>query len=539
MHVLSITRFGSSLLCGLCVFVANASSAPPTLTYLHPPGAQRGTTVEITAGGTFERWPVQVWTNAKAISAKSGKDKGKLSVTIAVDAVPGTYWLRLHDEQGASTLRPFSVGTLPDALEQEPNDDIDKAQVITTSSVVNGRLEKAGDVDLFTLKAKKGETLVASLDAHGTFRSPMDAVLQVLSADGSVLEQNNDWSGLDPQIVCPITKDGAYFVRLFAFPSSPDSSIRFAGGETYIYRLTLTTGPFVEYAVPLAVQRGTSPTFALQGWNIPAGAVVSSKLEDDIAIVHGPHLSNSARLRVVDHPSRSSIPPEALAPPFSITSRLEKPGVAESVRILGKKGQSLNIRVDSRELGLMVNPVIRVLDQANKQLARIEPGPLNKDAELNFSPTADGEYRIEVQDLHGGSGFRHAYHLRVAPPVPDFALSVANDRFAMTPGTPLDIPVSITRIAGHAKEIILAAEGLPEGIKSEVLPIAKDGKTVTLRLTAEKAGPSGSFRIVGKAKESEANRKAKAPLAEFETNTTDFWLAVGGVVPPPQAKKKR
>ena len=529
----------NALLCALSVFVVNASSAPPTLTYLHPAGAPRGTTVEITVGGTFERWPVQVWTSDKAISAKSGMDKGKLSITVAAEAVPGTYWLRLHDEQGASTLRPFVVGTLPDVLEKEPNDDLDKAQVIAASSVVNGRLEKSGDVDLFSMKLKKGETLVASLDAHGTFRSSMDAILQVLSADGSVLEQNNDWSGLDPQIVCPIPKDGTYLVRLFAFPSSPDSTIRFAGGETYIYRLTLTTGPFVEYAMPLVIQRGPIQAIAPQGWNIPAGMNASSKIEDDIATFHGPNLANTTRLRIVDHPSRSSIPPEALAPPFSITTRLEKPGVADSIRIMVKKGQSLNIRVDSRELGLMVNPVIRVLDQAKMQLARVEQGPLNKDAELNFTPAADGEYRIQVQDLHGGSGFRHAYHLRVATPVPDFALAVASDRFALAPGTPLDIPVSITRIAGHSKEIALAAEGLPEGVKLEVLPIAKDGKTVPLRLTADKSGPSGSFRIVGKAKEPELTRKAKAPLADFETTTTDLWLAVGGAVPPPIAKKKR
>ena len=39
--------------------------------------------------------------------------------------------------------------------------------------------------------------------------------------------------------------DGTYVVRLFAFPSVPDASVRFAGGERFIYRLTLTTGAFV------------------------------------------------------------------------------------------------------------------------------------------------------------------------------------------------------------------------------------------------------------------------------------------------------
>ena len=42
-------------------------------------------------------------------------------------------------------------------------------------------------------------------------------------------------------------------VRLFAFPSVPDASVRLAGGERFIYRLTLTTVGFAEHAWPLAV----------------------------------------------------------------------------------------------------------------------------------------------------------------------------------------------------------------------------------------------------------------------------------------------
>jgi hypothetical protein len=88
----------------------------------------------------------------------------------------------------------------------------------------------------------------------------------------------------------------------------------------------------------------------------------------------------------------------------------------------------------------------------------------------------------------------------------------------------------------------VAAEGLPAGVSATVVrPAGKgDGKTVTLRLTADKPGPPGPFRIAGKAKDQAALvRAARAPLAEFETTTADLWLAVGGQVPPPPPKKKR
>src|SRR5262245_22902618 len=88
-----------ALLCVLCASVVNpAVSAPPNITYLHPAGAQRGTTVEVTAAGSFDKWPVKVWASDKGVTVQPGKDKGKLSVTVAADAVPGVYWLRAHND---------------------------------------------------------------------------------------------------------------------------------------------------------------------------------------------------------------------------------------------------------------------------------------------------------------------------------------------------------------------------------------------------------------------------------------------------------
>jgi hypothetical protein len=168
----------------------SARTAPPKLDYLFPAGAQRGTTVEITAAGTFERWPVKAYVEGNGVELKPAKTSGKLTVTVAKDAEPGVYWIRLYDAEGATIARPFIVGTLPEVMEQEPNDDPKKPQVLDKSQVVvNGRLDKPGDVDTFAVKLTKGQTLVASLEAYRTLRSPMDGVLQILSADGFVLEQ--------------------------------------------------------------------------------------------------------------------------------------------------------------------------------------------------------------------------------------------------------------------------------------------------------------------------------------------------------------
>src|SRR5262245_8026134 len=99
-----------------------ALAAPPTVTHLFPAGVERGKAATINAAGTFERWPVESWTDRAGVKVTCDKDKGKLLVEAAADAAPGVYWLRLYDAEGAAAVRPIVVGTLPELTEKEPND---------------------------------------------------------------------------------------------------------------------------------------------------------------------------------------------------------------------------------------------------------------------------------------------------------------------------------------------------------------------------------------------------------------------------------
>jgi hypothetical protein len=375
----------------------------------------------------------------------------------------------------------------------------------------------------------------------------MDAILQVLSADGFVLDQNNDFHGLDPQLAFAAPADGTYVARVFAFPSAPDSSIRFSGAETYVYRLTLTTGGFADHAEPLAVGKDAK-TVELRGWNIPDGAKSvpvgpPSAGESHVTVFH-PDVANPVRVRVEPHTAYGSGRiPEKLTPPFSVTGRVPAAGGESLYHITGKKGQALSLQVESRAFGLAVNPVVRVLDAQKKQLAKAEPGKLGGDTTLSFTPPADGTYTVSVTDLFAGGGPRHAFLLRVLTPDPDYDLTVAADRFAVPPGKSLDIPVKVARRNGFAKPVEITAEGLPEGVKLEVKPPTgkPDPNTVTVTLTAEKPGISGAFRLVGKVKGEPAfTRVAHAPLPEFEEATADLWATVSDTpVSKPPPKKKR
>lgn len=532
----SSLRTAAALAAGfLCALVAQA--APPNVTYLVPAGGQRGTTVEVEAAGTFDTWPVGVWASTRGVTVAAGKEKGKLTVTIAADAAPGVSWLRPYSEQGGN-LRPFIVGVLPEVVEKEPNDEPGKAQAVTLPAVVNGRLQKAGDVDCFAVTLKKGQTLVASVEANRTLKSPMDAVLQVVSADGFVLEQNHDYYDLDPHVVFAAPRDGTYVARVFAFPAMPDSSIRFAGGENYVYRLTLTAGGFADYALPLAVSRAEPGTVALGGWNIPEEARklpvrVPEGSRDGALFVFHPQVANFAAVRLEPHPVWDGTTPEAARRkepypvPGTVTKRVNRPGEADATSFVAKKGQPVVLQVESRVLGFPLSPVLKVLDADGKQLARAEPAQPNKDVEVTFTPPVDGTYRAEVKDLHGGGGERFLYRLRLVRPEPEFDLTVAADRFTLAPGKPLDVPVTVVRRNGFAGEVELTAEGLAEGVTAAPVAAAKDAKAVTLRFTAEKPFPGGAIRIVGREKghPERLPREARAALADLGATAADLWLS--------------
>ncbi|HSQ56507.1 MAG TPA: PPC domain-containing protein [Gemmata sp.] len=520
----------SSLHLCLSVFIcgsvfSSASAAQPAITHLYPTGAQRGTSVDVAVAGTIDGG-TKVWASGKGVAVEA--TKGKFKISVAKDAIPGTYWLRAYNSEGASVLRPFIVGTLPEVMEKEPNDEAKKAQLFEGPVVVNGKLAKNGDVDCSAVKLKKGQTLVAALEAHGTLRSPMDGMLQILSADGFVLEENNDFRGLDPQIAFTAPRDGTYVARVYAFPASPDSSIRYFGSDACVYRLTLTTGAFADFAMPLAVGPQGKPEVEVRGWNLTPEShrLTFATGDDGFATVYGVNLANLLRLRVEPHPVIAKAA-GALKPPFSATGLIEKPGGESRFSIDATKGVALSLQVESRSLGLAVNPVVRLLGRDGKQLAKAEPGKLNGDTALSFIPMADGPVTVEVRDLYAGGGPRHVFLLRVQTPEPDYVLSVAADRFTVIPGKPTTIPVKVDRKNGFNKEVEIVAEGLPQGVKLEVLkPKKPDPSTVAISLSADESA-SGSFRLVGTVRdEPKLRRTAHFQLTEFDATASDLWLTV-------------
>jgi hypothetical protein len=528
----------------LFVFIWSIATSPlhaaaPKLDLLFPAGGARGATVTVTLSGNFDPWPVQVWSNRPELQFKPLDEKGKLAVTIPADCPVGPAWIRLFNAEGASVVRPFVVGTLPELEEVEPNNEFAKAQLVAGSSViVNGKHQAANDVDVYSVTLKAGQTLVADLDASRTLGSPADPVLQVLSAQGFVLDQNDDDQGLDPRIVFTAPTDGQYLVRTFAFPAATDSGIHFSGGANWIYRLTLTTGAFADHVLPLVAQRSTAFELQVFGTNLGADPVKIAVPNQDLArtFVTAPQLANAVPVNLnsfpalVEQEANSMLQPQVVPLPIGISGVISTPEDSDAFRFTAKKGQPLHLSVLARKLGSSIDPVMTISDAAGKQLQRLDDQGENRDPELTWNPPADGDYLVSISDLHDRGGPRFYYHLTITPPVPDFQLTVGADSFVLAADKPLEIPVTIDRQAGFKAELDVSIDGLPDGVAAAIVKSAGEGdtaKSVKLIVTGNPAAFSGPIRISATTTtEPKLTRTARLVLNDHHAELEQVWLTV-------------
>lgn len=536
------------------------SSAPPTLSHLFPAGGQRGAKVTVTCTGEFA-WPVEAW--GSGLEVTPAAEKGKLEISIPADLPEDRFWIRLFNAEGASAIAPFLIGNLPELEEKEPNNSPRTAQPLATPQVVINGVLLASDVDGFAVPLEAGQTLVAAVDANARLGSPIDAILQIALADGTVLAENHDDFQLDPRLAYTATRPGTYIVRLFAFPSTPGTNIGFHGAANCVYRLTLTTGRYITHAVPLAVPAANPGTVEVLGWNIPPGtrlpvvrygesrpgALPEFEPQNDLRVspdarpglALAPDFAGAAQVRLLPDtykPAASS--GEAAGPlslPAYLTGLLDKPGKTDVHRIPLQKGQTLIATVESQTLGLRLDPLVQLSDPAGTVVVEVDDAGAMRDPALVHRAAHDGEYRLTIRDRFRHGGERYGYLLTARLEEPDFELSAAGDAFVVTAGKPTEIPIKIQRRSppeGTVGPITIEALGLPAGVEAAAVVSEPTGSTATeVKLTLTAAGPasSGLFRIVGKASAPRMLERAAHTPAKLGASLDSFWLTV--VVPKP------
>lgn len=532
------------------------AAEPPRFDHLFPFGGRTGSTVSVTVAGRLDPWPVKVWVEGDGLTVKVEDDKGKLTIEIADDAPLGVRKIRLYNEQGASWPRWFEITDLPEMEEAEPNAGDNEAQPIESLPViVNGRLQASGgDLDSFTVQLDAGQWLVCDVRAF-RLGSPVDASLQVLDTQGIVLALNNDADSFDPLLAWQAEDAGTYIVRVFGFIEPARADVRFVTDAAAVYRLTITTGPYVHYAFPAGLQRGHAAPLHLFGWNLGATgravirSVDASRLPADVdaIAVSAPGAANRVHVQVGALPEAREVEPNdapdvafPVTLPCTMNGRIDSAGDEDRFALTLTKGVPCRFAVLSSSLGFPLDAVLTIEDETGKRLASNDDGGTGHDARLTWTPPADGTYIAAVRDLLGTGGAEYVYRLEMTyadPTAPAFRATVENHTYALAPGATAPMAVTVSRLDGYAGPIMVMVDHLPPGVTATSAAVPAKGGKVTLTLSAAAdAKPAGQpVRVLTIATEGDTPlvRTALAPIKgqthakAIVTDTTEHvWLTV-------------
>lgn len=494
-----------SAACGL-IALASASFAakkpagpPPAISSLFPDGGRAGSSFPCRIAGTLTKTQTHVWTDHEGIVFKPTGKTDTFDVVVAANTPPGPHLLRFFNDNGASPPRIFVVGRCDETADIEPNDDFHEPQRLPGLPVtVNGRLEKAGDVDTFEVKVGAGRRLVCDLQGYA-LGSPMDPALRVLDERGVEIAMSHDTHNLDPFIACEVKKAGAYLVQVMAFAHPPAADVNLKGGADHVYRLTITDRPYARAVWPPAVKRGTEGKVKPLGWNFGAlmegpetRADASRAIASDemlrIPTANGePVLAavvNSAPVTEVE-PNNDSVKAGRVALPSAIAGRIETPGDEDRFVFSARKGERLEFRVRSFALRSPMDAWLRIEDKRGKTLQQADDEREGAfDPVLNWRAPADGDFILAVGDLFSRGGWSFVYVVEAGPAAPRITATLDANAYRLEAGKTVDLKLSSKPGGGFKGKLIVRVEGLPEGVSAKEVELPAKGGDLKLTLSA-------------------------------------------------------
>ena len=249
--------------------------------------------------------------------------------------------LRKH-EPGILTLSagptsnrvPFAVDTLTECLEVEPNGPA-APQKITLPIIINGRIDKPGDWDVFSFSGDQGNQVVVEVFAR-RLDSPLDSTLKLTDSEGKQLAVNDDHedkgSGLnthhaDSYLTATLPADDLYSVHV--------GDTQRGGGWAYAYRLRISA-PRPDFELRIAPSSLTVRT----GASVPMTAYALRRDgfagDIDLSLKDAPAGFNltAARIPAGQDLLKLTLSPPGSAPPAPIDLILEGRAVIQDREIV-------------------------------------------------------------------------------------------------------------------------------------------------------------------------------------------------------------
>ncbi len=533
----------------------------PTANYSFPAGGKRGTTAATRLGGcnlhdsprllSSNRSLIQVerllpigvlWFEGPLIPQPASQQKEDYprdflaSVTIAPAMSLGTSTWRLATSQGVTPPLGFVVGDFAEVVENELEGAIPAVQVALPITI-NGRIFPREDVDAWCFTAKADEIVTCSV-ATSSFGSPLEARIEVRDSAGRSLGEQLPEGVSTPALKFTATVDGLYEVRIH--------DIAFRGLQDYVYRLTITAGPFLDAAYPLGGRRGARTLLRLSGVNLPQPEAEITLPREGTEFIWRMEDAKSAwgevKLDVDDFDNLLEVEPndtvaQAFAVPIVLNGRIQQPGDVDVWCFTATKGTEYQFETRAARLGSPLDSVLELTDASAKLFVEADDsGTGQTDARLRFTAPADGEYRLHVRDrLTSRGDTRFAYRVRVtSTEQPNFNLSLTADFTNLERGKSASIKVLIDRGPGFREPVTIEVEGLPPGValaSPSPIVIAPNQNDIQLQFKADADAriTAVPLKIIGRSTQGTSELVRTARVSEtvpLAAGDTAHWLAV-------------
>lgn len=438
--------------------------APETLLFSHP-----GIKARFIDSGSPPPGPKA---KEKKDGPRAGSGPHRFRVSVDANVPAGTYDVRFVGKWGASNPRAFVVSHRNETNEKEANNDVPEAQRISIGTTVNGVIASPTDVDYTVFSGKKGQRVLISC-VSSSIDGRASPLVEVYGSSGRKIAHNRGYRDNDALADLHLPFDGDYLVRVSQFAYQ-------GGGPDYFYRLTLTTGPWIDAVFPPAIEPGKTTPVTLFGRNLPNsrpanGFTVdgrplekltvdlsppsdsecklllreridpSTALQDGFEYVfRGPNGSSNAvpiyltrdKLIVKPDLESSQTAPQPIAVPCEVAGFFSQRGAGDWYAFEAKKGDQFIVEVIGERGGTSADFFLSVRD--GKDPKRDLSGELDDDNEslhpigfftrttdppdYKFTAPDTGKYLVLVGCRESGvlHGPRTAYRLRISPAKPDF-----------------------------------------------------------------------------------------------------------------------
>jgi hypothetical protein len=513
------------------VVCAQQVPTDPSSTHIFPAGGRRGTSVNVQVGGEcippgtrFRIWgegltaPPELGERVTGNYPPSPRRKPseqpvthptewKSNVTIATDAPLSSGLWRLSCARGGTGGRPFVVGDLPEFIESESNSEPEKAELVQLPVTINGQIAGECDLDYYRFPVDVGDVVKVDMVA-ARLGSALDPVVQIFDPAGHRVTAQELRVGADPVLAFRADVTGEYQLMI--------SSVTLRGGPAFVYRVTVSTSPFLRFAYPAGGQAGTTETISFfsltgDGHFQPLPQAVSFPTTNGLFWTHPGSSENSVPLHAGDLPAAIEAADNDLREsatelrmPQVMNGQLETASDEDWYRLTCRAGTTLSIECLSQPGWSSAMPVVALVDAQGNVVSSVSGvQAVGGTSRMQWPPPSEGEWWLRVRDLQHGirGGPDFTYQLTVQEAVPDFLLSTKVDVINVVQGSRAEVEVSIERLGGYAGPIELIVDGLPEDVMLEGHQIAAGQTSTKLAFIATKEARSCdvALRIKGKA----------------------------------------